>query len=233
MTLPGSILVGSILFVLLAQEGAERDIERSLQGWTIRIPEEFLAESVAVDALELLDVKLYEITRVVPPAALAKLRKVVIYLHREDPHGRHACAVYHPSAGWLSSNGYDPRMAGCVEIASARRFLRWTLDQPWMVLHELAHAYHHQFVGHDHEGLKATFARAVEGGNYDEVMRYNGSVARHYALNNVQEFFAEATEAYFGTNDYYPFVRAELARHDPEVLKVVAEVWGLDAPKRP
>ena len=29
------------------------------------------------------------------------------------------------------------------------------------------------------------------------------------------EYFAEASEAYFGTNDFFPFVRIELRRHDP------------------
>jgi hypothetical protein len=39
------------------------------------------------------------------------------------------------------------------------------------------------------------------------------------------EYFAESSEAYFGTNDFYPFVRAELKAHDPEMFKLVGELW--------
>lgn len=38
------------------------------------------------------------------------------------------------------------------------------------------------------------------------------------------EFFAEASAALFGTNDFFPFVRAELASHDPDAL--VRRLWG-------
>jgi len=47
------------------------------------------------------------------------------------------------------------------------------------------------------------------------------------ALNNEKEYFAEACEAFFGTNDFYPFTRAELKEHDPEMFKVLCEVWGV------
>jgi hypothetical protein len=40
------------------------------------------------------------------------------------------------------------------------------------------------------------------------------------------EYFAEATEAFFGTNDYYPFVRSELKVHDPKMYDVLKEAWG-------
>jgi hypothetical protein len=39
------------------------------------------------------------------------------------------------------------------------------------------------------------------------------------------EYFAEASEAYFGTNDFYPFVRTELQRHDPEMYELLKRLW--------
>jgi hypothetical protein len=42
------------------------------------------------------------------------------------------------------------------------------------------------------------------------------------------EYFAEATEAFFGTNDFYPFVRAELLQHDPELFKLLETLWTRD-----
>ena len=34
------------------------------------------------------------------------------------------------------------------------------------------------------------------------------------------------TEAWWGTNDFYPFVRAELKEAIPETAKVMKLVWG-------
>lgn len=50
---------------------------------------------------------------------------------------------------------------------------------------------------------------------------------KHYALNNSQEYFAETSEAYFGTNDFFPFVRAELKEHDPRGFGLMEKVWGV------
>ena len=40
------------------------------------------------------------------------------------------------------------------------------------------------------------------------------------------EFFAEMTEVHFGTNDFYPFIRAELERDEPEIALLLREIWG-------
>ena len=83
-------------------------------------------------------------------------------------------------------------------------------------LPELAHAYHHQFLGggFDHEELRVAFEQATSSASYDRVLHINGREQRAYALTNPIEYFAEGTEAFFGTDDFYPFVRAELERHD-------------------
>lgn len=54
----------------------------------------------------------------------------------------------------------------------------------------------------------------------------NGQKRRHYALQTVREYFAETSEAYFGTNDCYPFVRAELKPHDPRMYELLGKLWG-------
>jgi len=45
-------------------------------------------------------------------------------------------------------------------------------------------------------------------------------------LSNHKEYFAESTEAYLGVNDFYPFVRAELNRHDPRMYQLLRKIWG-------
>ena len=47
-----------------------------------------------------------------------------------------------------------------------------------------------------------------------------------YALTNAKEYFAELSEAYFGRNDFYPFTRKELEKHDPAGYRLMRETWG-------
>jgi len=42
-------------------------------------------------------------------------------------------------------------------------------------------------------------------------------------MTNAKEYFAESTEAWFGVNDFYPFVRAELKQFDPEMHALLLE----------
>ena len=42
------------------------------------------------------------------------------------------------------------------------------------------------------------------------------------------EWFAETTEALYGTNDFHPYVRSELQTVDPEGMALVRRLWELD-----
>jgi hypothetical protein len=153
---------------------------------------------------------------------------VPIWLGVDDGHA--PCSEYHPSRDWLKEHGYNPDKAKCVEIGNAQRFLDWSIGQPAMVVHELSHAYHDRVLGYKHEKIKAAYQHALESKIYESVLRNNGKKERAYALNNEQEYFAETSEAFFGTNDFFPFVRIELKNHDPEMYKVLKQAWGDDQP---
>jgi hypothetical protein len=206
---------------------------RPIEGWTVLVNRDFLRQrrSLADRTLTLLQYQLYQIVRRVPAEAVKKLRKVRIWVEENEPNTK--CMAYHPHVDWLKAHGVNPEKAKCVEIANARNFLDWTVEQPWMVLHELSHAYHHQFLndGFKNPRVKAAYDRAMKSKIYEKVLRFNGRNERAYALNDPMEYFAEATEAFFGTNDYYPFVRAELKRHDPVAYDLLTKVWGVDPAK--
>jgi len=199
--------------------------QRTIEGWTIYVNQDLLADKPLADrCLTLLQVKLYDLQRVVPAKAVARLKEVPIWLELNDKLFPGAC--YHPSREWLTSHDVNPDKTGAVEIANARNFLTWSIEQPCMVLHELAHAYHHRVLGYDNAKVKAAYAAAKASGKYDKVLRINGRTERHYAMNNDQEYFAESTEAFFGTNDFYPFVRAELKEVDPGMYEVLRRAWS-------
>jgi hypothetical protein len=201
---------------------------RQVEGWDVLVNRKFLADQpeLADRTLTLLRFQLYQVARRLPAEAGEKVRKVRIWVEEDEPH--HPCMAYHPDAGWLRRHDMNPDKARCVEIADARKFLAWTFDQPWMVLHELAHGYHHQSLegGYGNAEVKAAFDRATGAGLYRKVLRIGGREEKAYAATNPMEYFAEATEAYFGTNDFYPFVRPELERHDPEMAALLAKLWG-------
>ncbi len=203
--------------------------KREIRGWTVYVNRRLLRDQQEQGrrTLELLDVKLYDITRAIPPSALEKLRQIPIWV---EYSGRFPCACYHPSRKWLIDHGFNPEKAGAMEIANPSAFLRWSHEQPWMVLHELAHGYHDRFLGgYDNPEIAAAWRRAKEKHLYDSVLHYDGKQVPHYARQNPQEYFAELTEAYFGTNDFYPFVQAEVFQHDPQGAELVEKLWEVGA----
>ncbi len=136
--------------------------------------------------------------------------------------------AYHPDLGWLKEHGLNPDKARCVEIANAQNFVTWTIDQPWMVMHELSHGYHDRFLkdGYENAEVRAAYKHAMGEKLYDSVLR-GDKLERAYAATNPMEYFAELSEAFFGTNDFYPFVNAELRKHDLQGYQMVKRAWGV------
>jgi hypothetical protein len=205
---------------------------RRIEGWEIHISSKLLAErKLCDDVLALLRVRLFEVNEALPARALEQLQDVAVWVELDDPGFPGMC--FHPSRGWLRDNGYNPDKAGDIEVGNARSFLAWSHEQPAMVLHELAHAYHHKVLGAEHQGLRDAYEKALASGKYDNVLRASGKRERAYALNNPEEFFAELSESYFLTNDFYPFVRAELRDHDPEGFRLIRRLWNDPPSTRP
>ncbi len=229
-----SLLASMTALVLAAHvrayDATDKYETRTLDGWTVRINQQLLKDhpALASDTLRLLDFQLYQITRVVPPRSLEALQVVPIWI--EFAHPLNPCMCYHPSADWLREHDMNPAKARCVEISNVTNFLAWTKEQPWMVLHELAHSFHDRVLGFHNSEVKAAYDRAVASKSYDNVLRINGATGRHYAMTNDQEYFAECSEAFFGTNDFFPFTRAELKQHDPDMYKLLTLLWGVESP---
>jgi hypothetical protein len=200
--------------------------QQRMEGWRLLVHRSLTEDSeLAEKTLTHLRHHLYQITRVVPGPALKKLQSVTIWVEKCEPH--HPCMAYHPDPGWLREHDMNPEKARCVELANAETFLKWTHAQPAMVLHELAHAYHHQFLdeGFDNPDVKAAYRQAMESDLYKQVLHINGRREKGYASTNPMEYFAETAEAYFGVNDFYPFVRSELQEHDAAAHALQERLW--------
>lgn len=200
---------------------------QDVEGWRVLVNRALVeqAPEKCREALQLLRFQLHDVVRRVPAGPVAKLRQIPIWLELKEPH--HPCAAYHPDVAWLRGAGMNPDKARCVEIANVDNFLSWTRAQPMMVLHELAHGYHDRFLndGYRNAEVAACYERAKQSGGYDRVLSHRQEKVRAYALTTPMEYFAESSEAFFGTNDFYPFVAAELAAHDPDMHALLAKVW--------
>jgi len=209
---------------------------RNIDGWTVRVDDRLLkgdGAALGERALKLLEARLIAISTIMPAKSLAKLRAITIQLDLN--YGELRSMQYHPNAGWLKEHGYSETLAKCAHIPSAEAFLSPFENHrmPWVVLHELAHGYHDQVLGFDEPRVTAAWQKFRDSGKYNSVVTSPGPMREHYALTNQKEFFAEMTEAYFGSNDFYPFVTGELKQAEPEVFDLFAEIWGpLPGPHR-
>ena len=172
---------------------------------------------------------LEEIVQKVPAPAVAEMRKVTLYFSPEYP-GTGGRAEYHPDAGWLRDNKRDPGMAQGVEFTDILNFEAEHRRMPNFALHELAHSYHDRVLSFDEPRILKAFIRAEASGTYNDVDHRDseGRVrkGRSYAMTNHKEYFAECTEAFFSTNDIFPFTNEELKKHDPGIYELLGLVWA-------
>ena len=203
-------------------------VERNIEGWTVAIDPLLLSDEnkeKGEACLAALRNHLQRVTYIVPPDRVKQLRQFRIWIDWEHELTN---LQYHPDRGWLLANGHDPHLVKHVHIPQAKALLdpgMWA-KHPYVVLHELAHSYHDQVLSFDEPRVIETFKAAEKSGKYEEVLFHSGRKGKHYGLNNHKEYFAEATEAYFGVNDFYPFVRAELKEHDPKMFELLQDIWG-------
>jgi hypothetical protein len=204
----------------------------TLSGFNVLVEDAAITNNTLLtnDAIDLLEIKLIEISQFnIDPIKLDSLKAVPIFMDWNTTTG---AAQYHPSEGWLIANGYIPEKAMCVEISNISNFINWTnQNQPYMVLHELAHAYHHRVLNFNSPAITNAFNNAISNNLYTNVSYHTGggnyiNQPTAYALNNEKEYFAEITEAYFGLNDYFPFDYNDLNNYDLVGFNAALFVWG-------
>ncbi|MHC4119332.1 MAG: M90 metallopeptidase family protein [Planctomycetota bacterium] len=202
---------------------------RKIEGWTVHVEPKLLEGDhgdVGTRALEMLTNHLQRIAILVPAEQLVKLRTIELWIEHAHPQlgGMH----YHPNPKWLTDRGHDRRLAKKVHITHAEQLLsrQQMLKHPAVILHELAHAYHDQFLSFDNRRIIDAYDKAMAAGLYEKVLLYTGRQVRHYGASNHKEYFAEGTESFFYRNDFYPFVAAELKEYDPTLHDLLTEIWG-------
>ena len=229
--------LGILALAGFAKGSAPTTDERNIEGWVVKISAKLIEQNS--DQLEkavlILQAQLKEIVATVPKAAVTELRKVTLYVSPEYP-SIPPRAEYHPDAGWLKKNGRSLGMAKGIEFTNVRIFEAEARRMPNFALHELAHAYHDRVIGNDEPRIKACYEKAKRDGKYEKVQRRDDQgrlhMERAYAMTNHLEYFAECTEAFFSTNDFFPYHKEELQQHDPEMYALLGLIWQISEAKK-
>ena len=209
----------------------------TIDGHPVWINNEFISKKPELlkKVLATLEEDLKQLDRDMASPAREAIRSTALWLELETKASGMISgkgAVYHPSKSWLIKHGKEPAMLNGIQICSAKNYLKWRNGKVGMtVLHELAHAYYH-VLKKGKKQVKETYKLAKRGGKYNKVGYMNsekksGDLFKAYAMGNEHEYFAELSEAYFGCNDYFPYNREQLKKHDPAGYQMVHKIWNL------
>ena len=216
-----------------AVEGYKR---HTVEGFTLLVSDEVLTADVSGferKPLEVLELELKAVSKMMTPRALTTLRRLVIWVEWDDrqqvTNGRDgtAVAVYYGGHQLsLMRKGMHPLKAKSVTVLRMKSLT--AEHQPktdsgrCVLLHEIAHAVHDNLLGSDHPGVRAAYRQAMERKLYDR---------SQYVSTNEAEFFAELTCAYFDQLHHHPRTREELRKYDPASYRLLDSVWGAAARK--
>lgn len=204
---------------------------RTIEGFNVLVSDETMRHQETDEfkrkPLDVLDFELKTITTLMHADAVKVLRGLLIWVEWDESlstgTGRGgAVAVYYGGhQTQLLAQGKHPLKAKNITILSMRSLS--AEHQPerdsgrCVILHEMTHAVHDQFLGFDNPLVDAAYKQAMERKLYDPSM---------YASTNEHEFFAELTCAYFDQLHYYPRTRADLQKHDPFTYQFMENLWG-------
>lgn len=159
---------------------------------------------------------------------ISMFKSVRIFVDKESTSG---AAYYAPKIKEYTPDSIFFPTNGGIVISNIGNYRAWSIqNQPFIMLHELAHAYHDQVLDFDNQLVFDAYNNAIDNGLYKYVL-YNGGYGNiftqefAYAHGSHIEFFAEVTEAYFGRNDYYPFDYNDLQVYDSLTFSMIETVW--------
>lgn len=220
-----------------------------LEGFTLFVSDESKAhendENYKIKPMEVLELELKGVGRVMPPKMLKILQTVKIFVEWDDPESKPknggpgvVVARYWYDSGrgaGMAMSGRDPRKANNIEILCMRHLTeKWQpgkTSEQIILLHELCHAVHSHLLGNKNATVIATFNQAMERGLYTSVKHESGRTLKPYASTNDHEYFAELSCAYLDRCAYFPFTREELKEHDPAGYQLMVQVWGTGDPR--
>lgn len=169
--------------------------------------------------LDLLSRSLRKVNEVYPENAKVLFHKTFIFVDWDKPG---ALGLYSQGPRGAS----DPKTHfNCIDINGMKFVTEKNNDkklQPnnaatLVLLHELAHCYHHQVLGWNHELIKDTYQNAKNQKLFD---------LKSYLMSSDKEYFAELTTAYLDKHYSVPKSRDEIKEKDIQGYGLMEKIWG-------
>ena len=212
------------VFNLAAADGATDYHKIKLEGWDIYIEKTLVIKNDrrVFLALRIMREKLHEISETLPGQHVSELKTVPLWISKNNGTN----VEYYFYEKRIYRNGIDPRKLGGIEFKNISIFLVMVKKMPGLIIHELAHAYHKM----NYKKVDPLVMRAYKHAQQKNLYRTISVERNHhgksvYASKNPYEYFADLSAMYFGTNDYFPYNRDDLEKHDPKGYQMIEQVW--------
>ena len=169
--------------------------------------------------MDLLSRSLRKVNEVYPENAKVLFHKTYIFVDWNKPG---ALGLYSQGPRGPS----DPKTHfNCIDINGMKFVTEKNNDkklQPnnaatLVLLHELAHCYHHQVLGWNHELIKDAYQNAKNQKLFD---------LKSYLMSSDKEYFAELTTAYLDKHYSVPKTREEIKEKDIQGYGLMEKIWG-------
>jgi hypothetical protein len=170
----------------------EKYTDINVLGWKVKVNNELISgdTSVLKKSLGLFGKELFDLSNILPKNAIVKLKNVVFWFETETAiHGY--TGEYYRSKAWLIKKGLNPEKVKGIDIVAGRYIDSKALHENWVILHELAHAYHDLVVGFQNEDIITAYKVTHNAGLYEQVRRGFNMHHHGYASTNAHEYFAE------------------------------------------
>jgi tetratricopeptide (TPR) repeat protein len=186
--------------------------------------------------LEVLESEVRTVATTLPPRAVHDLQRILIWVEWHDdadPDIGRAVAKYYGVAGdvvlFALANHKHLLKANSVEIINMKALTKehqpGAKHERCVILHELSHAAHFQWLGPNNPKIERAYLVAMDRRLYEPRKDANGEVVVPYARANKFEYFAEMTCAYFDKLHYHPFTREQMQEYDSEGFKLMQSTW--------
>lgn len=207
---------------------------RKIHGFNVLVSRMAYDQSDELDRRPLgyLETEFARIAELLPPDKLKALARVMIWVEWDHtiPEDIRTYGVYYGGAGeGLYAKGVDPRKARSVCLLSLKTAYKLRAEgksKKLVILHELAHAVHDQYIGLKNPVVANAYDQAMARRLYDKVRHIDLTEREGYAATNEAEYFAELTCAYLDRLDYTPTNRDELKEHDSVGYELMMKTWG-------
>jgi len=77
---------------------------------------------------------------------------------------------FHCGDAWVKSHGNSAAKGNCVEVYQVAHYFDWRVQQPFMILHELSHAFHWMLSEKLDKHIEAAYKNALASGKYESVL---------------------------------------------------------------